>query len=502
MRFSPHDYQDHALRWLIQRTILDEEEGAALFQDPGLGKTAQALLWFRLLRMSGLAQKCLIVAPLRVVHSVWPQEIAKWDQFKDLRVSKALTSNSFRSVEYDNSKRRRGPDMKFLPLTEEERMERKRYRLWVLRKRLPDLIKGVDINLVNTDGVDLLAKVLHKKELPWDVLIVDESSPFKTWGSDRTKALRSLVPRFKKRLILTGTPSPNGVQDLFSQIWIVDKGQTLGKNVTQHRSQFYHRGGFENHDWIPNDGATEKIEKLIAPLCLRMSAEDHLDLPELLINDVWVDLPSAAKGKYKQLEKELFLALENGEELVPMNAGARYGACKQIAGGGVYLNAQREALELHGAKVEAAVDIVAELQGKPCLIAFQYRHDLDRLRKVWKDLPSIDGSTSGEETDILVQKWNEGKLPLLAVQPQAISHGVNMQYGPGRDLIWFGLTDNLETYLQLNARIYRQGVTGQTRIHRILAKSTVDVAVRRRIEKKDGSQRALLQALNDYRKGV
>ena len=458
MRYLPHQYQDAALRWLIQRTILDGHQGAALFLDPGAGKTSTTLAWFRLLRMLGLAEKALIVAPLRVVYSVWPREIAKWDQFAGLKVS----------IIHGNPK-----------------------------QRLKALEADTDIYLVNTDGVSWLQKQYEQKSHPWDVLIVDESSPFKNWGAARTKALRKLVPRFRLRLILTGTPSPNGLEDLFSQVWIVDRGEALGANITQYRKRYFFRGGYGGYKWIPNESSGKLIEYRIKNLCLRMSAADHLDLPELITNDVWVDLPTKAAKQYKQLEKEMFILLSGGDELTPLNAGAKYNACKQIANGGVY-DENHEALEIHNAKIDAVTDIVAELQGKPVMIAFQYKHDLGRLRKIWPNIPTIDGSTKPRETDELVEKWNDGALPLLAVQPQALSHGLNLQNGPGRDLIWLGLTDNLETYLQLNARIYRQGVSSQVRIHRILASKTVDEAVRDRIRGKDQSQRALLNALNEY----
>ena len=460
MKFSPHDYQNYALTWLIQRTIIDGKGGGALFLDPGLGKTSITLAWIRLLKDLGLADKILVIAPLRVVYSVWSQECAKWDQFNHLRCS-------------------------IIHGTETQRMAA--------------LSAPADIYLINPEGIPWLFTYYEKRELPFRALVVDESSKFKTWGAKRTKALRKLVPKFPYRLILTGTPSPNGLEDLFSQVFIVDKGDALGTGVTKFRNRYFYRSGFGQYKWTPHETSQSAIEQKIGGLALRLSAADHLDLPELLFNDVWVDIPPKTHEAYKKLEREMFIEIDSsGGELVVGNAGAKYMACRQVANGGIY-GEDKNPIHLHHTKVDAAAEIIGELQGKPVLIAFQFKHDLERLRQSFPKIPSIDGRSRATDAAKLVDQWNAGELPLLAVQPQSLSHGVNMQAGPGRDIIWLGLTDNLETYLQLNARIHRQGVTGQVRIHRILATRTVDVAIAERIENKDEAQTALMDALNQYR---
>ena len=466
-RFEPHDYQRDALSWLIGRTLLSGSGGGALFLDPGLGKTAVSLAWIRAGMALHKIRKVLIIAPLRVVYSVWPAEAHKWDQFRDLRISIVHGTRT---------------------------------------QRMAALSAPADLFLINPEGTEFLRDYYANRPVPFDALIIDESSKFKSWGAKRTKALRKLLPQFLHRIILTGTPSPNSLEDLFPQVFCVDLGESLGTGVSKFRSRYFYRGGFGGYKWIPHETSQQAIELKIKHLCLRLNAEDYLDLPELLINDIPVSLPDDAREKYDQLEKEMFLAIDEdlGQDgfMTPDNAGARYQACKQLAGGGVYdAEDKSKTHEFHTAKVEAVDDIIGELQGKPAIIAYQYKHDLKRLRKRWPKMPSIDGSTSGKQTDALVRKWNAGKLPLLAVQPQALSHGVNMQSGPGRDLIWYGLTDNLETYLQLNARLYRQGVTGQVRIHRLLTERTVDEAVADRINRKDATQTALLDALDRYRKG-
>jgi SNF2 family DNA or RNA helicase len=453
MRYTPHKYQHYALAWLIRRTIV-QNDGAALLLDPGLGKTSITLAWLHLLRALGLSRKVLIVAPLRVVHSVWPAEIAKWDQFAHLRC--------------------------------------------VIVDKPSKLDCDADIYLINPESLSRVVDYIKATKLcPFQTLVVDESSKFKSWGAKCTKLLRSIVKLFRYRLILTGTPSPNSLEDLFPQVFLVDLGQSLGTAVTHFREKYFYRGGYGGYQWIAYDTSQSQVESLIADCCLRLSAKDHLDLPELLINDVWVDLPQSIQKVYRKLEREMFFELES-KSVIAMSAGSKYLLCKQLAGGGIY-DSEKQPLHVHNTKLDAVSDLVEELQGKPAMIAFQFRHDLMRLQSRFKKLAYIDGSVSGKQTLKLVDQWNAGELPLLAVQPQALSHGINMQAGPGRDIIWHGLSDSLEAWLQLNARIHRQGVTGQVRIHRVLARKTVDVACRDRIERKDQNQNSLLEALNRYR---
>ena len=482
MKFTPHPYQQTALEFLIRRSTMEHNKGAGLFLDPGLGKTAIVLLWLRLLIRLGIAKKVLIVAPLRVVYSVWPKEIQKWDQFRHLRISIVHGSPT---------------------------------------KRMKAISTPADIYLTTAQSLPAVWEAFSVRgveDIPWDTLIVDESTLFKSWGGNRRKkksteddeepksrrlsrsmALRKMLPAFQRRVILTGTPRAEGLQDLFAQVFIVDKGESLGTSKSKFLTRYFYRGGFGGYQYFPHQTAERLIREKISPFCLSMSAEDHLDMPELITNDVWIDLPPGAAKQYRDMEKKMFLELTNGEELSPLNAGGRYLACRQIAAGGLYDVEDKEIVHhLHDSKVDAVEDLVNELNGKPALIAFQFKHDLDRLRKRWPKLPSIDGRSTGKAADKLVDQWNAGELKMLAVQPKSLSHGINMQSGPGRDLIFVGLDDSLETYLQLVARLYRQGVTGQVRVHRILATDTVDEMIRERIDRKDQSQRSFLEELKAY----
>ena len=295
------------------------------------------------------------------------------------------------------------------------------------------------------------------------MLIVDESSKFKNWSAKRTVALRKLLSRFASRLVLTGTPSPNGLQDLFAQTFICDGGERFGKSITKFRQRYFYQGGFGGYKWFPMEGADELIHKQISDICLRMSADEYLDLPERLENNVIVSLSGEAAEQYKRLEREMFIELDGGD-LTPLNAGAKYNLCRQLVSGAVYDSEDKtKHHKVHDAKSEAVVEIVNELNGKPALIAFGYRHELAQLRKKLKGLESIDGTTKPDKADALIEQWNAGELRYLAVQPKSLSHGVNMQAGPGRDIIWTTLSDSLEDYLQLNARLHRQGVIGKAR---------------------------------------
>jgi SNF2 family DNA or RNA helicase len=295
---------------------------------------------------------------------------------------------------------------------------------------------------------------------------------------------------------MSGTPCDRSLEDLFAQIFVVDGGKALGTGITRFRKAHFYRSGYQGYHWTPLPMAKEAIEAKIAPLCMRLAAEEYLDLPELMVNDVLVALPDRVLSQYRQLEKELFLSLAEGATLTASNAGAKYSLCRQLANGGLYNEGVPE--HVHTAKIDRIEGLVSELQRKPVLVAYQFHHDLERLQRVWPDMPAINGRTSKRDRVRYIDQWNAGELELLAAQPQSVSHGLNLQQGPGRDIIWLGLTDQLGTYTQLNARIHRQGVSSQVRVHRVLAGSTVDLAIRRMIEAKGEGQQSLLDALGSY----
>jgi SNF2 family DNA or RNA helicase len=364
------------------------------------------------------------------------------------------------------------------------------------------LATQTNIHIINRDAVGWLEKQLRgRQSTPWQAIVVDESTSFKNWSASRSKALRKIVDRIPYRTILTGTPAPRNLADLFPQIWLLDQGKALGENITRFREQYCMQLGEKQwNNFAVKDGMHDRIHDAINHLVLRLDAKDHLSIPEVTFHDIAVEMPAAAKMQYDVLEKEMFLALQDGQRGI-VNAGAKYSACKQVANGGIY-DDQHRVHHLHDAKTEACVDLIGELQGKPLLIAYQFEHDVQRLERSIKGLHVIRGGTKESTIQDIVDRWNNNTLdpPYLAVQPQALSYGVNMQYGDCRDVFWYGPTDNLDIYLQLNARIHRQGVGSCVRIHRAYSVDTIDEVVWSRTDNKEDVQSKLLDVLREYAK--
>jgi hypothetical protein len=485
----PHEYQLTAERFVYNNTIANPtgKGGSALFLDPGLGKTSIMLSAISGMREFGYIKRVLIIAPLRVCHKVWPDELRKWDNFRHLSHVVVCSPNA------------------------------------EIRKRR--MTMPVDIHVINRDAISWLVETYVKKDrrLPWDLIVIDESSSFRNWSSNRTKALRKLIKNIRYRVILTGTPAPKNYKDLFPQMFLLDEGEALGKTVEQFADRFCTTKELPYSVQVRmreveanmGDGARlvsfnslkvredryEAMQQAIAPLCLRLDARDYLSIPETTYHDVMVDLPPEARAQYDELEKEMFLALERGERDI-INAAALYAACKQVANGGLYDNA-KIAHDLHSAKTDAVTGLLEELAGKPALIAYQYEHDKERLKKAIRGLHVVKEKTA-EQFGKMVDAWNTDTLdpPYVASHPEPLSYGVNMQYGSCRDIIWYGLTDNLDLYIQLNFRIPRQGMTGTqgVRVHRILAADTVDEVVRDRTDQKFDVQANLLEVLRGYAK--
>jgi hypothetical protein len=311
-------------------------------------------------------------------------------------------------------------------------------------------------------------------------------------------------------VILTGTPAPRNYVDLFPQMFLLDEGQALGTTITEFRSKYCFEVKMEiklqEENGVKKFGkfkvknaAYGQVQSAINHLCLRLDARDYLSMPPITYHDIVVELPPEARRVYDELEREMFVCLQSGDEKLIANAAALYVACKQVASGGLYDN-ERKAHGIHSAKTEAVTDLLQELGGKPAMIAYQFDHELDRLRKAIPKMKAIRGGLKKDEFERIVDAWNMDTLdpPYLAVHPMALSYGVNMQEGSGRDMIWYGIPDNLELYIQLNARIWRQGVSSAVRVHRIIAEDTVDELIRDRTDQKFDLQADLLQALRSY----
>lgn len=409
-------------------------------------------------------RRVLIVAPLRVCYRVWPDEIKKWSNFNHLTYSILHGSAETRKM----------------------------------RLNIP-----AHIHIVNRDGLRWLGDLIRRrnsKMLPWDLLVIDESSQYKNWSATCSKEARELALRIPYRVIMTGTPAPNNLIDIYPQTWLLDHGAALGENVTQFRSRYCHGLGERKHGRFElNSDAQQTIYDKISPMCLRLDAADHLSMPAKIEQDIVVDLPQQARDIYSYLEQELIVMMQQTVVKEVGRAAALYNACRQVAAGGVY-DANKNQHVIHHEFDHAVRDLADELQGKPLLIAYQFNHDAERLKKVLPGLHVIHGGMSQKEFNRLVDKWNDGTLkpPYLAVQPQALSYGLNMQSGPGRHIVWYGPTDNLDLYIQLNARLWRQGVGSAVTIYRLRAADTIHDLIWDRTDKKQDTQTNLLEHLRAY----
>lgn len=457
-------YQETAISEAERRLTEAGLEGLAFFVGLGLGKTVMSLSLFQRLKQQGIVRRALLLAPKRVCEITWPDEIDRWSNFSDLRFAQTAGATA--------------------------------------SQRTKMLADDHDICIATVDSATKWLKEygnrLHK--FPYDFLIADESSAFKTWGSKRTKALRKLRPAFERVLLLSATPRAGSVLDLFSQTYLMDQGKTFGKTVTRFKSKYGYQGGYQGYQWIPYEHSDAEINEAIAPLVIRLETTDQIDMPDLTYNTIYAELEGAVKKQYRQLEKEMWLEFENGEDLIPINAGVRYLACKQFTGGGVYQGESdsREVRRVHDTKLNLLMETIDCCQS-PCLVAYQYQWECEAisalLKKAKYKFATINGSTDTKQSASAVKRWNEGKLDVLLCQPQGVSHGLNLQHGPGRDIIWFGLTDLPEVYEQFNGRVYRPGVSSGVRVHQLLVKGTVDPLIAKRLEGKAEGQKSMLDFL-------
>ena len=453
--WTPHQYQKRAVKFMISQAC------AALFCDMGTGKSSITLAAIKLLKEKGYIEKVLIIAPLRVCHAVWPAEAAKWEEFAHLRVAVL-----------------HGP------------------------KKLETLQAGeFDIAVINPEGLSWLFANLAKKgvEWPFDVLVADEAHLFKNARTDRFKALKPHLGKFRRRYILTGTPAPNGLLDLFGQVYLLDGGNALGRYVTHYRLKFFWNPDGQKWEWLPRPGAEGEIYEALKPLVLRMSAEDYLDLPEIVFNKVEVTLPPKARTAYDQMEAVMLTQIGD-DTVVAANAAAVTGKCRQIAGGGIY-TAPGEGVGVHTAKLDAVEEIVDSLQGQPVIVVYEFDHERVRLQDRFKGAPFIGGGLSTAEFMRIEREWNAGRIPVLLVQPQSAGLGLNLNRG-GHHMVFHSTTWDLSLHDQVIARIHRQGQTERVFVHYIVAKDTVDEVIVKMLGKKGKTQKALLDALNDYKKEI
>jgi SNF2 family DNA or RNA helicase len=482
--WQPHAYQKKAVKFLL------EHAASALFLDPGLGKTSITLAAIKLLKQKKVLDKVLLVAPLRVCYSVWPREVEKWKDFEGLKVVVLHGPNKDEMLKQDAD----------VYVINPEGLD------WLLQVKKTKAVSPKTGKVTTKIDVDLR----RWKSLGFDTLCIDELSKFKHTTTNRFKALKLVLGTFRRRWGLTGSPASNGLMDLFGQCYILDQGRTLGPYITHYRMKYFNPS-HDGFSWVLREGADEEIYDRIRPLALRMAANDYLDMPALIENNIKVDLPDDVRRVYDQLEEDLIAKL-NDKVVVASTAAAASIKCRQVANGGLYLDPEVQALvklpkskrewaNLHYEKIDALADLIDELQGSPILVAYDFEHDLDRLReRLGKDVPYIGGGVSAKRSAELERDWNAGKLPVLLGHPQAMGHGLNLQE-VGHHVCWHSMTWDYELYDQFIRRVLRQGnKSKKVFVHHLMARGTIDEVMLTALKGKKRGQQALFDALKNLRK--
>lgn len=444
MIFKPHDYQERAIEFILNH------ENSALFLDMGLGKTVITLTaLYSMLFDKFTATKVLVIAPLTVAWNTWSLEAEKWDHLQGLKISKILGTAA----------------------------ERKKA-----------LQEDAEIYVINRENVVWLVKEL--KTWPFDVVVIDELSSFKSNQSKRFKALKYVRPYIDHVIGLTGTPASNSMMDLWAEMYLVDQGERLGKTLTWYRSNYFKPGwsnGYVVYKWQLLPGAKDIITEKLSDISVSMSAQDYLSLPDKVETDIFIDLDSKTLKAYQQLEREALTTVDD-TEIEGINAAAIMSKLLQASNGFLY-DETHAVHRLHSAKLEALEELIEQAQS-PVLVFYEFKADLEDLAKL-KGARQLSGPKD-------IEDWNAGKINILLAHPASAGYGLNLQEG-GHTVVWYGLTWSLEQYQQANARLYRQGQKDTVFIYHILAKGTADEDVKKALEDKDMSQSALLNALKERR---
>ena len=442
MKYQPHSYQEYAA------AFIEAHPAACLLLDMGLGKTAITLSAINdLLFDSFEAHRILVIAPLRVARDTWPEELRKWEHLSGLEFSVAVGTEAERKA-----------------------------ALW----------KRADLYIINRENVQWL---IEESGLPfdYDMVVVDELSSFKSHQAKRFKSLMKVRPKVKRIVGLTGTPSANGLMDLWAEFRLLDLGQRLGRFIGNFRETYFtpdKRNQQIVFSYKPKPGAEEAIYRQISDITISMKNTDYLKMPELVLNEIPVRLSEPEWQHYQTLKDEMVLSL-NGKDIDAANAAALSGKLLQLASGAVYGD-EGAVIKIHDRKLDALEDLIEAANGKPVLIAYWFKHDRDRILDRFP-AEQLDSEKS-------IRRWNAGEIPLALIHPASAGHGLNLQAG-GSTLIWFSLTWSLELYQQTNARLWRQGQKETVVIHHLVAKDTIDEDVMAALAKKDAGQAALLQAV-------
>lgn len=448
VQFKPHAYQEYCIQ-----KILDIKK-IGLFLDMGLGKTVTTLTAIWELKCNRFeVRKVLIIAPKKVAEGTWTREKDKWEHTKILRVSQVLGSQA---------------------------------------KRIRALNTPADLYITNRENVAWLVDY-YRNAWPFDMVVIDESSSFKSHNAKRFKALASASRHIDRLVELTGTPSPNGLNDLWSQIYLLDGGERLGKRYTQFREHYFDpgdRGQNVIYNYKPKQGSEESIMAMISDICVSMKAEDYLQLPPVTFHEVPVVLDTKAKKAYRELEKKMILELPEEEEISVTSAAALSNKLLQLSNGAVY-DDDHNVHEVHNCKIEAFMELIESLQGKPALVFYNFQHDRSRILKALeKTKLTVRELKRPEDEDA----WNHREVDVLLAHPASSAYGLNLQDG-GNHVIWFGLTWNYEQYTQANKRLHRQGQTERVIIHHLVCTDTRDKDVMEALSRKEDVQDYVMQSL-------
>ena len=448
MEFKPHDYQRYAIEFIESHPI------AAVILQMGLGKTVCTLTAIEHLMYDTFeVSKVLIVAPLRVAKVTWSDEIDKWDHLSHLTYSVAVGSE---------------------------------------KERLSALKKKADLYMINRENLQWL---IEKSGLPfdYDMVVLDELSSFKSWQSKRFRAFMKVRPKVQRVVGLTGTPSSNGLMDLFAEFKCLDMGERLGRFITQYRSAFFipdRMNGQVVYSYKPRPFAEEEIYRRIGDITISMKALDHLKMPELIENRYPVYMDDGEKQQYESMKKDLILPYLENEAITAANAAALSGKLCQMANGAVYSD-EGSVVHIHDRKLDALEDIIEAAQG-PILLCYWFKHDLERITKKLDELKVEYARISSDGS---IRMWNEGKFQVGLIHPASAGHGLNLQAG-GNHIVWFGLTWSLELLEQTNARLWRQGQRAETVVVQYLVTAgTIDERILDAISKKEKDQNALIDAV-------
>ena len=442
MQYRPHEYQTYATNFILEHPI------AAVLLEMGLGKSVITLTAIYELMLNCFeVNKVLVIAPLRVARDTWPSEIEKWEHLKELTYSVVIGTEA---------------------------------------ERLCALRTPSHVYLINRENIDWL---ITKSGIPFDfdMVVIDELSSFKSYSAKRFKSLLKVRPRVKRIVGLTGTPSGNGLMDLWAEFRVLDMGERLGRYITHYRNRFFvpdKRNQQMVFSYKPIPGAEDEIYRLISDITISMKSGDYLKMPECIINEVPVTLSDEEWSIYDDFREDMVVALKD-DEIDAVNAASLSGKLLQMANGAVY-NEEKEVVHIHDRKLDALEDLIEGANGKPVLIAYWFNHDLERIKNRFA-IREIKTSKD-------IRDWNNGEIPVAVIHPASAGHGLNIQFG-GSTIIWFGLTWSLELYQQTNARLWRQGQNNTVVIHHIIAKNTIDEDVMKALRKKEKVQSALIDSV-------